>query len=57
LASVALPEINAKCTHVIENPDNKSIAVFNIGTPKAFNPTILTGGQTAPNKIEGDKLA
>jgi hypothetical protein len=30
--------------------------VFNIGTPKAFKPVIFTGGHTAPNNTEGDKL-
>jgi len=46
-----------KCAHVIETPDNKSITVFNKGTPNAFNGCMLTGGQTAPMKTEGDKLA
>jgi hypothetical protein len=45
-----------KCAHVIDTPDNKSITVFNKGTPNGFNGLILTGGQTAPRKIEGDKL-
>jgi len=56
LASLALPDIKEKCTQVIEKPDNNNKAVFNIGTPKGFKPTIFTGGHTAPNKIDGDKL-
>lgn len=45
-----------KCAQVIEIPDNNKITVFNKGTPKGFNGCTLTGGHTAPKKIEGDKL-
>jgi len=45
-----------KCAQVIDTPDNKSITVFNKGTPNGFNGCILTGGHTAPKKINGDKL-
>jgi hypothetical protein len=51
-----LPAIIPKCTHVIENPDNKRIAVFNIGIPHGFNTTIFIGGHTNPNNMDGDKL-
>jgi len=46
-----------KCAQVIDIPDNKRITVFNRGTPHGSNGCILTGGQTAPKNIEGDKLA
>jgi len=45
-----------KCAQVIDTPDNKSITVFNNGTPNGFKGCILTGGQTAPKKTDGDKL-
>jgi hypothetical protein len=45
-----------KCAQVIDTPDNKRITVFNNGTPSGFKGLILTGGQTAPRKIDGDKL-
>jgi hypothetical protein len=40
----------------MEIPDNNKITVFNNGTPQGFNGCTLTGGHTAPKKIEGDKL-
>jgi hypothetical protein len=45
-----------KCAQVIDTPDNNNITVFNNGTPNGFNGCILTGGHTAPKKIDGDKL-
>jgi hypothetical protein len=40
---------------LIETPDVRRMRVFNNGRVKAFKGRILTGGQTPPIKIEGDR--
>jgi hypothetical protein len=56
LAETKSPSIIEKCAQVIDKPESNKIAVFNIGTPQGLKTTTLTGGQTEPKNIEGDKL-
>ena len=56
IASSRLPAINPWCDHVTVAQLVNKIAVFNNGTWYGFNTSIPTGGQTAPNSTDGDKL-
>jgi hypothetical protein len=56
IASSLLPAINPWCAQVTVAPEDNKIAVFNKGTWYGFKTSIPTGGQTAPNSTEGDKL-